>query len=172
MCGQVCIPSGVSGRILSLLFPASRGHLNSLTSGLLTSSEPANASRASTVPSPPSFPYQDFWLYWDHQGDPGPLFVSGEPYLNHIHTVPFFFMGSNTFTGSKDQCFFFSLFFSLFIFPTCIFLYFFKFYFIFKIYNIVLVLPNIEMNPPQVYMCSPSWILRPRGRISVLKRDQ
>ena len=32
----------------------------------------------------------------------------------------------------------------------------FKFYFIFKLYNIVLVLPNIEMNPPQVYMCSPS----------------
>ena len=35
-------------------------------------------------------------------------------------------------------------------------LFFFKFYFIFKLYNIVLVLPNIEMNPPQVYMCSPS----------------
>ena len=51
----------------------------------------------------------------------------------------FFFMGSNTFTGSKDQCFFFFFSFSLFIFPTCIFLYFFKFYFIFKIYNIVLV---------------------------------
>ena len=34
--------------------------------------------------------------------------------------------------------------------------FFFKFYFIFKLYNIVLVLPNIEMNPPQVYMCSPS----------------
>ena len=33
---------------------------------------------------------------------------------------------------------------------------FFKFYFIFKLYNMVLVLPNIEMNPPQVYMCSPS----------------
>ena len=33
---------------------------------------------------------------------------------------------------------------------------FFKFYFSFKLYNIVLVLPNIEMNPPQVYMCSPS----------------
>ena len=32
----------------------------------------------------------------------------------------------------------------------------FFFYFIFKLYNIVLVLPNIEMNPPQVYMCSPS----------------
>ena len=30
------------------------------------------------------------------------------------------------------------------------------FYFIFKLYNIVLVLPNIEMNPPQVYMSSPS----------------
>src|SRR5574340_158745 len=30
-----------------------------------------------------------------------------------------------------------------------------KFYFIFKLYIIVLVLPNIKMNPPQVYMCSP-----------------
>ena len=39
--------------------------------------------------------------------------------------------------------------------------YFFKFYFIFKLYNIVLVLPNIEMNPPQVYMCFPSWTLLP-----------
>ena len=29
-----------------------------------------------------------------------------------------------------------------------------KFYFIFKLYIIVLVLPNIKMNPPQVYMCS------------------
>ena len=37
----------------------------------------------------------------------------------------------------------------------------FLFYFIFKLYNIVLVLPNIEMNPPQVYMCSPSWTLLP-----------
>ena len=36
-----------------------------------------------------------------------------------------------------------------------------KFYFIFKLYNIVLVLPNIEMNPPQVYMCSPSRTLLP-----------
>ena len=42
-----------------------------------------------------------------------------------------------------------------------IFLFFFKFYFIFKLYNIVLVLPNIEMNPPQVYMCFPSWTLLP-----------
>ena len=32
------------------------------------------------------------------------------------------------------------------------FLFFFKFYFIFKLYIIVLVLPNIKMNPPQVYM--------------------
>ena len=30
------------------------------------------------------------------------------------------------------------------------------FFFFFKLYNIVLVLPNIEMNPPQVYLCSPS----------------
>ena len=34
--------------------------------------------------------------------------------------------------------------------------YFFKFYFIFKLYITVLVLPNIKMNPPQVYMCSSS----------------
>ena len=34
------------------------------------------------------------------------------------------------------------------------FYHFFKFYFIFKLYIIVLVLPNIKMNPPQVYMCS------------------
>ena len=37
----------------------------------------------------------------------------------------------------------------------------FLFYFIFKLYIIVLVLPNIKMNPPQVYMCSPSWTLLP-----------
>ena len=29
--------------------------------------------------------------------------------------------------------------------------------FIFLLYNIVLVLPYIDMNPPWVYMCSPSW---------------
>ena len=35
-----------------------------------------------------------------------------------------------------------------------VFYYFFNlFYFIFKLYIIVLVLPNIKMNPPQVYMC-------------------
>ena len=34
--------------------------------------------------------------------------------------------------------------------------FFFKFYFIFKLYITVLDLPNIKMNPPQVYMCSPS----------------
>ena len=42
-----------------------------------------------------------------------------------------------------------------------LFIYFLIFYFIFKFYNIVLVLPNIEMNPPQVYMCSPLWTLLP-----------
>ena len=41
------------------------------------------------------------------------------------------------------------------------FFFFFKFYFIFKLYSIVFVLPNIEMNPPQVYLCSPSWTLLP-----------
>ena len=39
--------------------------------------------------------------------------------------------------------------------------FFFYFYFIFKLYIIVLVLPNIKMNPPQVYMCSPSQTLLP-----------
>ena len=34
--------------------------------------------------------------------------------------------------------------------------FFFFFNFIFKLYIIVLVLPTIKMNPPQVYMCSPS----------------
>ena len=34
-------------------------------------------------------------------------------------------------------------------------------FFFFKLYNIVLVLPNMEMNLPQVYMCSPSWALLP-----------
>ena len=34
-------------------------------------------------------------------------------------------------------------------------------FFFFKLYNIVLVLPNIKMNPPQVYLCSPSWTLLP-----------
>ena len=29
--------------------------------------------------------------------------------------------------------------------------------YLFLLYNIVLVLPYINMNPPQVYMCSPSW---------------
>ena len=47
----------------------------------------------------------------------------------------------------------------------CVF--FILFYFIFKPYKIVLVLPNIKMNPPQVYMCSPSWTLLPPHIIPV-----
>ena len=43
----------------------------------------------------------------------------------------------------------------------CIFSCVFFFSFIFKLYIIVLVLPNIKMSPPQVYMCSPSWTLLP-----------
>ena len=53
------------------------------------------------------------------------------------------------------------LFFSFFFFFVFLFLFFFKFYFIFKLYITVLVLPNIKMNPPQVYMCSPSRTLLP-----------
>ena len=36
----------------------------------------------------------------------------------------------------------------------CISSFFFKFYFIFKLYIIVLVLPNIKMNPPQICISS------------------
>ena len=45
---------------------------------------------------------------------------------------------------------------SLFYFP-----FFLNFILFFKLYIIVLVLPNIKMNPPRVYMCSPSWTLLP-----------
>ena len=38
--------------------------------------------------------------------------------------------------------------------------FFLKFYFIFKLYNIVLILPNIKMNPPQAYT-TVSWLLFP-----------
>ena len=34
--------------------------------------------------------------------------------------------------------------------------------FFFLLYNIVLVLPYINMHPPRVYTCSPSWTLLPR----------
>ena len=34
--------------------------------------------------------------------------------------------------------------------------FFFNLILFFKLYIIVLVLPNIKMNPPQAYMCSPS----------------
>ena len=37
----------------------------------------------------------------------------------------------------------------------------FLFYFIFQLYNTVLVSPYINMNPPQVYTCSLSWTLLP-----------
>ena len=36
----------------------------------------------------------------------------------------------------------------------------FFFFFFFLLYNIVLVLPYTDMNPPRVYMCSPSlWVI-------------
>ena len=53
-----------------------------------------------------------------------------------------------------------------FIFFFLLFFFNFKFYFIFKLYITVLVLPNIKMNPPQVYMCSPLERL-----LCILKRD-
>ena len=44
-----------------------------------------------------------------------------------------------------------------FFFLKIYYLLFFKFYFIFKLYIIVLVLPNIKMNPPQVYLGLVHW---------------
>ena len=38
----------------------------------------------------------------------------------------------------------------------CLIFFFFNLSFIYLLYNIVLVLPYIDMNPPWVYMCSPS----------------
>ena len=50
---------------------------------------------------------------------------------------------------------------------SALFIYLFKFYFIFKLYITVLVLPNIKMNPPQVYMWN-GWIsLQSKGHSRV-----
>ena len=69
-----------------------------------------------------------------------------------------------TFTPSLYFFFFLeflvSLYFSLLIFLFCSYISFFFlsfFLFFFLLYNIVLVLPYIDINLPQVYMCSPSW---------------
>ena len=45
------------------------------------------------------------------------------------------------------------------LFVTFLLLFFILFYFIFKLYKIVLVLPNIKMNPPQVYMSLAEGVL-------------
>ena len=72
-----------------------------------------------------------------------------------IHKVLFYFAFFFFFFKNKDRSF--ATGFDKF----CLFVCLFKFYFIFKLYIIVLVLPNIKMNPSQVYMCSPSWTLLP-----------
>ena len=41
------------------------------------------------------------------------------------------------------------------------FIYLFKINLFILLYNIVLVLPSIDLNPPWVYMCSPSWTSLP-----------
>ena len=48
-----------------------------------------------------------------------------------------------------------------FKFLSCILFFFFNFILFLRLYITVLVLPNIKVNPPQVYMCSPSWNLLP-----------
>ena len=44
-----------------------------------------------------------------------------------------------------------------------------KLFFFFKLYIIVLVLPNIKMNPPQVYMCSYDLLIEITHQVSGLK---
>ena len=71
--------------------------------------------------------------------------------------VWFWYQGDGGFEEWVWKCFFLCNFLKKFI-------YCFKFYFIFKLYIIVLVLPNIKMNPSQVYMFShtePSYLLPP-----------
>jgi len=59
--------------------------------------------------------------------------------------------------SSKASILWHSAFFFFFSSSSCLYLFIYLFSnFIFKLYIIVLVLPNIKMNPPQVYMCSPS----------------
>ena len=73
-------------------------------------------------------------------------------YLSPILTLPCF---------NNMHCCGIRLWRSNFSFGLWILFYIFLILFYFKLYIIVLVLPNIKMNPPQVYMCSPSWTLLP-----------
>ena len=59
------------------------------------------------------------------------------------------------FRGNKETCFFFFFNQLTFIFILGYLAVFFHILF-FLLYNIVFVLPYINMNPPWVYMCSPS----------------
>ena len=75
--------------------------------------------------------------------------------LFHVSVVPFYcYILILFFCVNKTQCIF-NLFFFFFLDLWQ------SFFFIFKLYKILLVLPNIKMNLPQVYMCSPSWTLLP-----------
>ena len=56
--------------------------------------------------------------------------------------------------GTALEVFFFNVFIK--VESRQIIFYFFYFIFYCLFFFIVLVLPNIKMNPPQVYMCSPS----------------
>ena len=66
-------------------------------------------------------------------------------------------VNQNTFLLTYSSLFTFDIFLCSFCLSSVLHaIYFFNFYFIFKLYNIVLILPYIKMNPPQAYMCSPS----------------
>ena len=86
-------------------------------------------------------------------GEPGGLLSMGSHRIGHdwsdlaAAAVPFSIFSCCTLTTNTFYLFWFNLL---------------IFYFIFYLYSIVLVLPYINMNLPQVYTCSPSWtLLRP-----------
>ena len=76
------------------------------------------------------------------------LFCYGIKYAKTIHRK-FYFMYISAVAKLNKLVYFKKFEVSYFIY-LFIFAFFKKFYFIFKLYNIALVLPNIEMNPPQV----------------------
>ena len=94
-------------------------------------------------------------------------------FLLIFHTSP---EGLAWVTGAVHKSCFFLFFFFYYIITFYFFIFFiffvFEFYFIFKLYITVLVLPNIKMNPPQVYLCSPSWTpLFPDGHCCIPRRQ-
>ena len=61
-----------------------------------------------------------------------------------------------TYSNCSCNAFIYFILFFVCLFCVCLFLFYYYYYY-FLLYNIVLVLPYINMHPPWVYTCSPSW---------------